>query len=354
MPTSPRRVRLADVAARSGVSEATVSRVLNGKPGVSEAQRKAILRALEELGYERPARVRGKAAGLIGLIVPELSNPVFPLFAQTIETALAAHGYTTVLCTQTPDGVHEDSYVGMLLERGVAGIVFVSGIHANVDTDLARYRALRERGLPIVLVNGYQPGVDAPFLSCDDATGVDLAVEHLAGLGHRRIGLAMGPARYVPSRRKIEGFHAAMRRHLDPAPTSEEVAALVETTVFSAEGGADATAALLDRGVTAVVCGSDVMAFGALRAARARGLYRPEELSVVGSDDTAVLEFIDPPLTSVRQPVRDISAAAVRALLDEIAGRPAPRAEYMFRPVLVVRGSTAPPPVTDGIHETQV
>jgi DNA-binding LacI/PurR family transcriptional regulator len=336
-------VRLADVAARSGVSEATVSRVLNNKPGVSDVQRRAILTALEVLGYERPARVRPKQAGLVGLIVPELSNPVFPMYAQIIETALAASGYTAVLCTQTPDGAGEDEYVGMLLERGVSGIIFVSGMHASEDSDPRRYVALRERGVPIVLINGFVAGVDAPFLSCDDATGVDLCVEHLAGLGHRRIGLAMGPALYVPSRRKADAFHAALRRYVDPPPTAEELDEPVEWSDFTADGGARATARLLDRGATAVICGSDVMALGAVRAARSRGLRLPAELSIIGSDDNPVLDYTDPPLSSVRQPVREISQAAARTLLNEIAGSPAPRAEYIFRPELVLRQSTAPP-----------
>lgn len=334
-------MRLADVAARSGVSEATVSRVLNNKPGVSEVQRRAILTALDVLGYERPARMRVKQAGLIGLIVPELSNPVFPMYAQIIETALAAHGYTAVLCTQTPQGVGEDEYVRMLLERGVCGIVFVSGGHASQDGDPRRYVALRDRGVPIVLINGYVPGVDAAFLSCDDATGMDLCVEHLAALGHRRIGLAMGPATFIPSRRKSDAFHAALRRYLDPAPTAEEAGNPVEWSDFSADGGARATAVLLDRGATAVICGSDVMALGAIRAARSRGLRLPADLSIIGSDDNPVLDYIDPPLTSVRQPVREISEAAARTLLNEIAGSPAPRAEFMFRPELIVRQSTA-------------
>src|SRR6187431_2500480 len=97
--------RLAEVARKVGVSEATVSRVLNGKPGVSEATRQAVLTALDVLGYERPAKIKQHAAGLIGLIVPELENPIFPAFAQVIESALARQGYTPVLCTQTPGGV---------------------------------------------------------------------------------------------------------------------------------------------------------------------------------------------------------------------------------------------------------
>src|SRR3954469_91873 len=150
--------RLAEVAEYAGVSEATVSRVLNAKPGVSEATRQAVLTALDVLGYERPARLKQHSAGLVGLIVPELDNPIFPAFAQVIDSALAHHGYTPVLCTQTPGGVHEDDYTQMLLERGVSGIVFVSGLHADSTADPDRYLALRRRGLPIVLINGYVDG----------------------------------------------------------------------------------------------------------------------------------------------------------------------------------------------------
>src|SRR5436305_6642322 len=154
--------RLADVASKGGVSEATVSRVLNGRPGVADNTRQAVLTALDVLGYERPAKLRQHSAGLVGLVVPELENPIFPAFAQVIESALARQGYTPVLCTQTPGGVHEDEYTRMLLERGVAGIVFVSGLHADTTAQPTRYQELRRRGLPIVLVNGYLEDVDAP------------------------------------------------------------------------------------------------------------------------------------------------------------------------------------------------
>ena len=337
------KVRLSDIASRAGVSEATVSRVLNSKPGVSDENRKAILRTMEMLGYERPERLRHKNSGLVGLIVPELTNPVFPLLAQVIETVLADEGYTSVLCTQTPGGVHEDEYVRMLLERNVSGIIFVSGIHANTEADTSRYGELRKRGLPIVLVNGYLPDVDAPFLSVDDVTGVDLAVRHLAGLGHTRIGLVLGPQRYTPVLRKIAGFGVAYRAHVDPDVTPAGLEELVASTVFTVEGGEEATDLLLDRGVTAVVCGSDVMAFGAIRAARRRRLRLPQDLSVVGCDGIPLSEFTEPALTTLRQPSEEIAGAAARALLDEIAGRPAPRAEFVFRLQLVVRGSTAPP-----------
>lgn len=332
--------RLAEIAAQAGVSEATVSRVLNGKPGVAGATRQAVLTALDVLGYERPSRLRMRSAGLVGLIVPELENPIFPAFAQAIETALAQSGYTPVLCTQTPGGVTEDDYTQMLLERGVSGIIFVSGLHADTTAGLGRYRALRERGLPIVLVNGYAEGLDAPFISNDDSASMELAVSHLVTLGHRRIGLAVGPERFVPVIRKVAGFRAALKSALNVTDADE----LVEFALFSVEGGDVAASRLLDRGCTAIVCGSDMMALGAIRAARSRGLDVPRDLSVVGYDDSPLIAFTDPPLTTVRQSVTAMSQAAVRALIDEVSGAPAPRAEFVFRPELVVRGSTGSAP----------
>jgi LacI family repressor for deo operon, udp, cdd, tsx, nupC, and nupG len=333
------RARLSDIARQAEVSEATVSRVLNDRPGVAPETRQAVLTALDVLGYERPARLRKRSAGLVGLVVPELDNPIFPAFAQTIESALAQAGYTAVLCTQTPGGVTEDEYVEMLLERQVSGIVFVSGRHADTTADHDRYRALLDRPLPIVMINGYVEGIPAPFVSCDDREAGELAVAHLVALGHRRIGLITGPDRFVPVRRKVAGYKTAMRRLL--GASESELTELTELTLFGVEGGEAAAGRLLERGVTGLVCGSDLMALGAIRAARQRGLSVPGELSVVGYDDSPLIAFTDPPLTTVRQPVTAMAVAAVRALIDEINGHGAPHSEYVFRPELVVRGSTA-------------
>ena len=155
-------IRLADIAAQAGVSEATVSRVLNGRPGVSPATRQAVLAALDVMGYERPQRLRQHSNGLIGLVIPELSNPIFPAFAQAVERALTQRGYTPVLCTQEPGGATEDEFTEMLLDRGVSGIVFVSGRHADTTARMDRYLRLIDRGVPIVLVDGYNAAVPAP------------------------------------------------------------------------------------------------------------------------------------------------------------------------------------------------
>lgn len=333
------RIRLTDLADQAGTSISTVSRVINGKPGVAEDVRRRVLAAMDLLGYERPRSGRGRSAGLIGLVVPELSNPVFPAFAQAIESVLSRHGYTPVLCTQSPGGTTEDEYIDALLNHQVDGIVFVSGLHADTRADLGRYQRLTERGLPIVLVNGDAPAVDAPSVSPDDARAVDLAVAHLAALGHRRIGLAVGPDRFVPARRKLDGFVRALVQG-GLSPDADEAATHVARSFFTVEGGRAAASELLASGHTAIVCASDIMALGAVTAVRAAGLDVPADVSVVGYDDSPLVAYTDPPLTTVRQPVAAMSEAAVSALLAEISGERVSRTELLLAPELVVRGST--------------
>lgn len=338
LPTGLPTARLSDIAGQAAVSEATVSRVLNGRPGVAAATRQRVLAALDVLGYERPVRLRQRSAGLIGLLIPELTNPIFPAFAQVIEHALSGYGYTPVLGTQTPGGATEDELVDQLVERGVTGIIFLSGLHADLSTDPGRYARLAGRGVPFVLINGYNERISAPFVSPDDRAAARTAVRHLIELGHERIGLAVGPERFVPSRRKMEGFEDIVRE------SAGAVKGRIEHTLFTVEGGHAAAGALLDDGCTGIVCGSDLMALGAVRAARQRGLRVPGEVSVIGYDDSELNAFTDPPLTTVRQPVRAMANAAVHTLLEEIAGSPVPRAEFVFQPELVVRGSTGQAP----------
>ncbi|GIF40008.1 LacI family DNA-binding transcriptional regulator [Actinoplanes xinjiangensis] len=341
------RARMADIAKQAQVSEATVSRVINDRPGVSAETRQAVLTALDVLGYERPERLRKRSAGLVGLVVPELDNPIFPAFAQVIESTLAQHGYTPVLCTQSPGGVTEDEYVEMLLDRQVSGIVFISSLSADTTSDRSRYQRLLDRPLPIVLVNGYAKELEAPFVSCDDRVAGDLGVAHLVALGHRRIGMISGPNRFINTQRKLEGYRMAMKREV--GLSDAEVNDLVSLTLFGVEGGEVAAERLLTKGVTGIICASDMMALGAIRAARRRGLRVPEDVSVIGFDDSALIPFTDPPLTTLRQPVASMAVAAVRSLVDEINGHGAPHSEYLFHPELVVRNSTAIAPMRSEI-----
>ncbi|MGP3988671.1 LacI family DNA-binding transcriptional regulator [Streptomyces sp. 3N207] len=326
--------RLADIAAQADVSEATASRVLNGKPGVAAATRQRVLAAVDVLGYERPARARQRSAGLVGLVIPELTNPIFPAFAQVIEQSLSGYGFTPVLGTRMLGGATEDELVGQLVERDVSGIIFLSGLHADLTADPTRYTRLAERGVPFVLINGYNDSISAPFVSPDDQAAAAMAVDHLRQLGHRRIGLAVGPERFVPTRRKVAGFTRAVG----------EERPYIQHTLFTVEGGHAAAGALIEEGCTGIVCGSDLMALGAVRAARQRGLAVPHEVSVVGYDDSELNAFTDPPLTTVRQPVRAMANAAVHALLEPMGGSPMADTEFVFQPELVVRGSTAHAP----------
>ncbi len=330
--------RLADVARQAGVSEATVSRVFNDRPGVAPSTRATVMEALDLLGYDRPSRLRERPAGLVGLIVPELSNPVFPAFAQLIGSRLSAEGYTPVLCTQAPGGVHEDEYVEMLLDRSIAGIIYVSGHHANLNSDIDRYLALIAKDVPIVLVSGYREGIPAPFVSTDERRGVHMAVSHLVGLGHTRIGLVVGPERYVPVALKTAGFRQAMQEELGLADVEE----LIAHSVYTIEGGGHAAATLLEQGCTGLVCASDLMALGAIAEVRRRGMQVPHDVSVVGADDSLLMAYTDPPLTTIRANVAAMSEAAVEALLAEFAGKRSDVAELVFRPEFVVRGSTGP------------
>ncbi|WP_055481876.1 LacI family DNA-binding transcriptional regulator [Sphaerimonospora mesophila] len=334
--------RLADIAVQAGVSEATVSRVLNARGGVSTATRQTVLAALDLMGYERPQPLRRRSNGLIGLVTPELDNPIFPAFAQAIDQALAQHGYTPVLCTQMPGGVPEDEFVEMLLERGVSGMVFVSGLHADTTARPDRYAGLIARGVPIVLMNGYSAEVAAPFISTDDLVAVRLAVRHLADLGHERVGLAVGQARFVPVIRKIRGFRQAMGELLGVGEAEADT--LVSHSLFSVEGGHAAAVDLLERGCTAIVCAGDLMAIGAIQACRDRGLSVPGDVSVIGYDDSLLIAYTDPPLTTVRQPVRAMAAAAVDTLRELMAGAPSRHHELVFRPELIVRRSTGSGP----------
>ncbi|MGA2007186.1 MAG: LacI family DNA-binding transcriptional regulator [Solirubrobacteraceae bacterium] len=327
--------KLADVAKQAGVSEATVSRVLNGRPGISEATRAAVLTALDVIGYERPTHLRVRRARMVGLIVPELQNPVFPALAEIVAGALAQRGFNAVLCTRT-GSMSEAEYVEMLLERQVSGMIFAGGQYAEADAPHEHYERLLQLRLPVVLVNGAAEHLDFPRVSTDDAVAMEQAYSHLADLGHERIGLILGPPDHVPSARKL----AAFARVAKVAMPSE----LVERTRFSLEGGHAATLRLIEHGVTGIICASDPLALGAIRAARRTDLSVPGDLSVVGYDDSAFMSCTSPPLTTVRQPIEAIGRAAVEMLVGQIEGSTVSADELFFEPELVARGSTGNAP----------
>ncbi len=329
--------RLAEVARKVGVSEATVSRVLNEKPGVSDATRQAVLTALDVLGYERPSKLRGERARLVGLVLPELQNPIFPAFAEVIGGALAQNGYTPVLCTQTAGGISESDYVELLLQQQVSGVVFVGGAYAQQDASHDHYARLTDLNLPTVLVNAPVDDLDFATVSCDDSVATEQALNHLRQLGHEHIGLLLGPRDHVPSQRKL----AAAKRLVASwgLPFRDD---LVVHSLYSLEAGQAAATRLLAAGVTAIVCASDPMALGAIRAVRRAGLSVPGDISVIGYDDSALMNCTEPPLTTVRQPIEPMGRTVIELLLRQISSDSAISDELFFEPELVVRGSTGP------------
>lgn len=316
-----------------------MSRVLNDRPGVAPSTRREVLAALHQLGYEPVGVPRNRARGLVGLIVPELDNPAFPRFAQAVESRLAAQGLTTVLCTSTPSGMREGDYLDVLLDHTVTGIVIISGEAADTSADHRRYEDLIARKVPTVLVNGRPEGLALPSVSVDHASAGRQAVGHLASLGHQRIGLALGPLRYLPTRGFLEGYRDGLRAAGLPYDDG-----LVVETFYGIEGGHASAARLLEREATAIACASDRMALGSMRAVRERGWSVPHDVSITGFDDAGPNAYVDPPLTSVRQPFESMSAAIVRTLTAVINDPDTPPSELWFQPELIVRGSTSPSP----------
>ena len=327
----PARVKLADIAEIASVSTATVSRVLNEKPGVAETTRASVLAALEALGHPLDSPSPDQRDGLIAVIVPELGNPTFAAFANELSLQLAAAGQHMLLCSSGPGGTTEEQYLDTLLGVEVAGLLSVSGSLADRLATPEHYQRLIAAGVPAVFINAHHPRVEASFFSCSDAEAVSASVAHLRSLGHTHIGLAVGQQRYQPTQRKIDAFLA------QGLPRGSAV-----STIFSVEGGQAAAGRLLDTGHTAIVCGSDVMALGVIREARSRGLDVPRDLSVVGYDDSSLMAFTDPALTTVRQPVSAMCKAAVDTLLASIGGLETDPTEMLFHPDLIIRQSTGP------------
>ena len=333
------KVGLGAVAAAAGVSEATVSRVINNPTIVTSDTRKSVEAAMRSVGYRRPA----SGGNLVLLITPGLSDAFFGQLSDRMSAALALQGMHAVICSAPVGGTQEFEYVSAMVDAGAVAAVFVSASNTLIDADPSAHQLLTSRGVPFVCINGAFDGVTAPTLSANDRLAADIAVEHLWQLGHRRIGLVAGPVGNRPSDLRAEGFLAGMLRRgatADDAPVIRHE--------YSVEGGTAATEAILDsRMVSAVIAASDEMALGAIRAVRRRGLSVPTDISVVGYDDALPLEFMDPPLTTVRQPLERLAQAVVPVLSRLIKEGTGYEGELLFEPELVIRSSTAPPSLLD-------
>jgi DNA-binding LacI/PurR family transcriptional regulator len=217
-------------------------------------------------------------------------------------------------------------------------VIFAGGNFAEANSPHEHYHLLRERSLPVVLINESSNDLAFPQVATDDISATEQAYGHLRTLGHQAIGMVLGPEDHMPSVLKLRSFRAARQR--DGSDARSDV---VEHVPFSLEAGHAAGARLMAKGVTGIICASDPLAMGVIRAARRSGLGVPEDVSVVGYDDSILMACTDPPLTTVRQPIEAMGRAAVKLLVSQIDGTAAPSERLLFEPELVVRSSTAPP-----------
>lgn len=294
---------------------------------------------MRELLYVPEPRTRRTETGLIGVLVPELANPVFPALAEAIETRAAPRGLASILCNTTSAAFREVDYVHMLLDRGVEGMIFISCEMTNLRGDHSHYSQLVAEGARIVFVNGAMHTVDAPSVGVDERAAGQIATQHLIELGHARIGFVAGPEHYLPTQLKAAGRSTALSAAGLP---EDDLTAYAD---FSLEGGGRALGKLLGlpEPPTAVICSSDVMAIGVLHEAARHGIRVPEELSVVGFDGIEATKWSVPELTTVEQPIDQIAATAVQTLQSLITQRDGPPPNSYYRPTLRVRASTAAP-----------
>jgi len=332
-----------DLARHLGVHKSTVSRAMDPARrhliGAELLQR--VETAARELGY-RPNRA---AAALstgrsktVGVLLPDITNPVFPPILRGIEDALDTEGYFALLAnTARRDGAAQAAVERMQAQR-VEGFLIATAVR-----DDAWLEALRVAGAAIVLVNRTDGRGLLPAVVSDDMLGMRLAVDHLVALGHRRIAHLAGPQELSTGAGRRIGFEQALRAHRLRA------SAVVPCAAYSIEAGASAAGQLLARrtrgAATAWVTANDLIALGALRAAQRAGIHVPTQLSLIGHNDMPLLDQLAPPLTSVRIQHYDMGLRAARLLLDMLSGAPGSGdATVVLRPQLVVRASTGTPP----------
>jgi DNA-binding LacI/PurR family transcriptional regulator len=351
--SGPRKVSVVDVARRAGVSPSTVSNLLNGRVNrMAAGTRQRVEEAIGDLGYEpnqlarqfRTGRVRA-----IGLVVPSVANPFWGFVARSVEEAARARGYQVLLGNSERDPDQEAEYVETLLNFGVCGLIFGS---SPVSFD--HLHRFADRGLQIVAFDRSLAGSSdlvVGSVEIDNVLAARLAISHLTGLGHRRIGFLSGPIRTMSRRDRLSGYEQALREAgIEPEKQLVWEGASI-TTFGDAEGaelgraGAHHLLSMRHR-PTAIFTINDMYAIGANAGARDLGMSVPTDVSVVGLDDLPSLaEVATPPLTTVRQPLEEMMRIATARLLDSLEGRrPSGPAHARVTPQLVVRASTASPP----------
>lgn len=332
-----RGVTLTQVAQHASVAQSTVSKVLNGRPGVSDHLRARVESSLHALGYRRRGQPRAPGT-LIELVVERMSSQWSIDVFRGVQNVALENG-AAVIVTERAFGEKSEDWVDGVVQRHPRGVIL--GLS---QLSVESRRAFDVRGLPFVMVDpATLPDADAPAVSSANWQGGWSATRHLIALGHRRIGAVTMPTSLLFARTRLSGYRAAL----------EEVAlvvddALIVQTGSGREEGLAAGLRLLRREPrpTAIVTATDMQAIGVYEAARQLGIAIPDELSVVGYDDVPASAWLSPPLTTVRQPVTQMAEQATRMLVTMIGGHDLPVSRLTLDVELIERGSTAPPPTT--------
>jgi len=332
-----RRATISEIAREAGVSVPTVSKVLNGHAHVAAETRARVEEIIAKRDYARRPAKRKQKAGLVDLVFPGLGSEWALEIIEGVERVAQDAGYGTVVSSLNLDGSRIRPWLANLAERKSDGLLM-----AVYQLDAKQIQRVKSLGIPVVLIDPVgQPGPDLTTVGAANWEGGYSATEHLLQLGHKRIAMIGGREDLQCSSAREDGYVSALRRAgvaLDPA--------LIVPGDFSMEAGEAAARKLLelpDR-PTAIFTGNDGQALGAYRAARAAGLRIPEDLSIIGFDDIPAAEWVEPGLTTIRQPVVQMAETAMRALLRHLDGDEELPQRIELGTELVVRGSTAPPP----------
>jgi LacI family transcriptional regulator len=340
------RVKLIDVAQAAGVHPGTASRALNPEAGglVSAETTRRVVRAAKRLGYVPNTLARGLRTSrsfIIGMVVPDVTNPLFPPMVRGAEQVLSKAGYTLVLTDTDNDAATERRQVEQLRARGTDGFLVAT---ARWDDPLIE--DLADTEVPAVLINRNTASHRLPYVGGDERTGVAMAVDHLAALGHCGIVHLAGPQDTSTGRERASAFRHAMRVHGLPVARSQ----IRACSAYSEQAGVEATERMLASRteVTAILAGNDLIALGALLVLAEAGLRCPKQVSVVGFNDLPMVDKLTPPLTTVSLPLHEMGALAARMLLARIDNPHSndPVAQALLGVELAVRGSTARAPRT--------
>jgi LacI family transcriptional regulator len=300
-----------------------------------------VLAAVERLEYQPSAIARGlrlRRSRTLGMLVPDITNPFFPPIIRGAEEAARERGYELVLCNTDDETEREKASLRVLRERQADGLLIATSRMA--DATLASVR--RER-FPFVLVNRGSRVPEDPAVEVNNARAASEIVAHLVDLGHTRIAHIAGPLSTTTGAERAAGYREALRAH----GLTADVTLMAEAAAYSDGAGYAAAKHLLAAAPTAIFAANDLLALGALRAARESGMHVPSDLSLVGVNDIPMVALLDPPLTTARVPQREMGAIAARMLIGFIERDPMAERHVLLDTELVVRGSTAAPRRSD-------